>query len=356
MAFSFFFLLLIMAEVVFSSTRVPLYINHDFQKLKNRLNPNVDYNVLQTYELNQRSSSHFRIFFTGAMPTSTIQNIFAAAAYLLESYFVLSHDVNIVASWSDLSSVPNLLGEGGPTGMCAHPDTVNYPYVLIPASLYVQLTGAHNCPLYDNDYHISVQLNSHPTVAWYFGVDGNTPVDKIDLVTVIMHEIAHGLGFLSGVSGAGGQYPFAPFGLVYDWYIFYSNGIAGWPTSFADPVSNPCISNPLLLSNGELQFKGTVGNASIATFTVYSPTMFSVGSSISHVAPVGGSLNRLMYPSIGSGQAWHDIGSNVWEAMATMGYSMVDSSTLLPFSAADLPGVSSDSSRLEAFVSLCFNF
>ena len=30
---------------------------------------------------------------------------------------------------------------------------------------------------------------------WYFGIDGNTPVEQISLLDVIMHEMAHGLGF-----------------------------------------------------------------------------------------------------------------------------------------------------------------
>lgn len=339
-----------------ASVRVPMFVDPSPAQLKSRLNPIVNYDQLASYEwgsggTSPRASGQFVVTFTGVVPTSTIRNVFGAAAYLLQSYFVLSHDVNIRAAWVDLSATPNLLGEGGPSTLCAHPNSADYPYVLVPGSLYVQLTGASNCPGAVDNFHIDVQLNSHPTIPWYFGADGNTPVDKLDLVTVIMHEIVHGLGFVSGVYGAGAQYPFAPYGFAYDWYIFYTGGIAGWPTSFADPVSNPCITNPLLLSNGALQFVGTAGNASIWSFTVYSPTMFAAGSSISHVAPVGGTLNRLMYPSIGTGQAWHDIGINVWEVMATIGYSMVDSSVLLPFSAADLPGVSSGAARIDAFAS-----
>src|SRR5690606_22888903 len=30
---------------------------------------------------------------------------------------------------------------------------------------------------------------------WYFGIDGNAPDDQISLLDVIMHEMAHGLGF-----------------------------------------------------------------------------------------------------------------------------------------------------------------
>ncbi len=40
---------------------------------------------------------------------------------------------------------------------------------------------------------------------WYYGLDGRPPGSKIDFVTVVLHEIAHGLGFLSLVDLATGE-------------------------------------------------------------------------------------------------------------------------------------------------------
>lgn len=375
------------------------YVDERVEHLTSRLNPNVNYSLLPTWEnvaamnpdeltqmlqkaygtknlevqsLNspdQRAgpgghaagfgarsgTGRIHVGFVGGLPEAAVQNVFIAAAFFLQSYFVLSADVNVAVEWVDLSSVPNLLGEGGPSTMCPHPDSGAYPFVLIPAALYVHLTGADNCPGMSGSIHVHVQLNSQPNVPWYFGVDGQPPVNRIDLVTVVMHELLHGLGFLSGVAGAGAQYPFAPYGYVFDWYVFYSNNVTGWPSTFAGAVSDPCIANPLLLSNGALIFRGVVGNASIESFTLYSPTMFAPGSSVSHVAPVAGSsANRLMQPSIQQGHAWHDIGANVWEAMASMGYDMVDSSYLLPYDGAELAqmevSVSSEAGSLSWFI------
>jgi hypothetical protein len=38
------------------------------------------------------------------------------------------------------------------------------------------------------------------TIGWYYGLDANPPSGKIDFVTVLLHELGHGLGFLSLVS------------------------------------------------------------------------------------------------------------------------------------------------------------
>ena len=46
---------------------------------------------------------------------------------------------------------------------------------------------------------IAIIFNSNTAVGWYFGTDGNTPSGKYDFVTIVLHEIAHGLGFHSSV-------------------------------------------------------------------------------------------------------------------------------------------------------------
>lgn len=49
---------------------------------------------------------------------------------------------------------------------------------------------------------------------WYYGLDGNAPSGSIDLVTTLLHEFAHGLGFISLVGkeadNYGENYPYAP--------------------------------------------------------------------------------------------------------------------------------------------------
>ena len=101
------------------------------------------------------------------------------------------------------------LGSAGPTTVFR-----NFPAAPQPATWYVQalankLSGVDKDPA-TND--INAQFNSDVdgtfvlgARTWYYGLDGNPPAGDIEFVTVILHEIIHGLGFLSLVDLATGS-------------------------------------------------------------------------------------------------------------------------------------------------------
>ena len=280
-----------------------------------RLAPHVHYPSFQTRSTPNRIIATY----VGTPPDSATQSAIQFALSLLDTSFQLTHDVNVAIRWIDLSSIPGLLADAGPTQMCQHPDSTNFRYVLIPTSLYAQLIGSP-CPGASSSAHVSINVNSNPPTPWYTGTDGNPPPSTVDLVTVMMHEAVHGLGFLTGVANGNGNYLYAPYGLFYDWFVF--GGRPGWPSHYGLPVQNPCLASPGTLTNNLLYFRGNVGDPSVANFQVYAPSTFQIGSSISHVNPSGDTTNRLMFPSLSAGEAQHDIGGNVWAAMANFGYPM----------------------------------
>lgn len=66
-----------------------------------------------------------------------------------------------------------------------------------------------------------------PGSGWYYGLDGKTPPGKTNFLNVVMHEIAHGLGFSgfgSVVSGA----PLAGFQDIYSRFVFDNNSQSRW--------------------------------------------------------------------------------------------------------------------------------
>lgn len=313
----FAFLLLLFFYITSVQGVATMYFNPEPSGVPSRLAPHVQYAHLAARSVPTR----LKIFYSGTPPNSATQTAIAFAATLLDSFFLFKHDINVVVQWTDLSAIPNLLGSAGPTQVCAHPDSTNFRYVIIPTSLYSELTDGSFCPDASSSMHVSIQMNSHPPSAWYTGTDGNPPSNQIDLITVMMHEMVHGLGFFSGMLNGNGNYAYAPYGTLYDWFIF--EGKFGWPVHYGLPVSNPAIVIPSILTNGLQSFKGDIGASSAATFLVYTPNPFQPGSSISHVAPSSSTTNRLMFPSISPGEAHHDIGGNVWAVMANLGYSTV---------------------------------
>src|SRR6185369_4660884 len=94
------------------------------------------------------------------------------------------------------------LGEAQPVAAFYGFTGAPQPDVLYPSPLADRLAGIDLDP--DND-DIQAQFNSAfgttcPFPAgWYYGIDGQPPGGDSDFVTVVLHELGHGFGFLSFV-------------------------------------------------------------------------------------------------------------------------------------------------------------
>jgi hypothetical protein len=101
---------------------------------------------------------------------------------------------------------------GGAGATTAHRDFVGAPFpsTWYPPALANALRGVDLAPGIDD---ISAVFNSAIGTTctfprfWYYGLDMNPPADHIDFVTVVLHELAHGLGFQTFVElGTGAGY------------------------------------------------------------------------------------------------------------------------------------------------------
>lgn len=91
-----------------------------------------------------------------------------------------------------------------------------------------------------------IELNNDlGDIEWYTGIDQNVPANKVDMVTVVLHEIAHGLGWTNSFR-VNDQYTL-PLG---EWGISYNNSI--YPNIFDEFVSNNDnqIINTNIFQNG----------------------------------------------------------------------------------------------------------
>ena len=173
---------------------------------------------------------------------------------------------------------------------------------------------------------IRARFNSNNEANWYFGMDGNTPSGKVDFVTVVLHELGHGLGFLAmgePVDGKGtvrlGGHPG-----IYD--SFVENG-AG--TDLTDTTAFPDPSVALLnqLIGGNLFWNGAKGVAAYGGNRpkLYAPNPWDNGSSYIHLDENtfwSGSVNSLMTPLFRTAEAIHNPGPITLGMLEDMGWTI----------------------------------
>jgi hypothetical protein len=167
---------------------------------------------------------------------------------------------------------------------------------------------------------ITLRINS--SIEWYLGTDGNTPRLKYDLVTIVLHEVCHGIGFFDSMNSdssigwyGGGSIPW-----IYDTFI---ENFAG--KRLTDTLAFKNYSPELLreLTGGNLYFNGPL----LKTYTsgsrarIYAPSKWDSGSSISHLDETHTiEPNTLMTPFIDMGEAIHNPGNFTMSILGDLGW------------------------------------
>ena len=187
--------------------------------------------------------------------------------------------------------------------------------------------------LADSEPDIITRFNSHEDADWYFGTDGNTPAGKTDFVSIVLHEIAHGLGFFSFASveeraiarftssGGTGKLRDGTPDLPYIYDFFVENGSGTTILSFPDPsfaLENQITSNDLFW-NGKI---ATAANGGILPH-LYAPSSWEQGSSYTHLDEItfpAGTPNSLMTPYYDNQEAVHDPGPIALGMLEDMGW------------------------------------
>jgi hypothetical protein len=228
---------------------------------------------------------------------------FEAAAAIWANQFHSPVPITIRACWASLAS-PNTLGYSG--GGSVHRDFVGVPRAgtWYSAALANSLAGSDLAPT-QFDMHITYNSN----FSWYFGTDGQPPLDQHDLVTVAAHEIAHGLNFSGSAnysSGVGSYGNGTGYPNIYDTYMQDASGTA------LISYDNNSTALGSLLTSDNLWFHGTNAMAANGGLPVkiYAPASWSSGSSYSHLdyGTFNGTSNSMMTYAIGAGSANHNPG------------------------------------------------
>ncbi len=257
------------------------------------------------------------------------QVAFEYAVSIWETQITSSVTIDIEAEWANLG--PGILGGAGATELFR--DFPNAPVAVTwyPVALANKIVGTDLGP---GNSDIQATFNS-AFPDWYFGTDGNPPGNQYDLVSVVLHEIGHGLGFFGSMTvgtscggsglgcwGYGTNYP-----AIYD--RFTENG-AGTPL-LAFPNYSAQLGTQL--TSNDVFFNGPNANAANGNTPVelYAPGTWQPGSSYSHLGEVfNGTVNALMTYSLGPSEVQHNPGPVMLGIFEDMGWTIDGEATPTP--------------------------
>ncbi len=299
------------------------------------------------------ATADIRVNYTGfPLPAKAA---FQAAVDIWKTKVVSSTPLLIDANWSDLSGYgPGVLGSAGPTDFVANFALAPRQGLFYPVALANAISGADQEPPSASNpggAEISADFNSAENgFSWYYGTDGLTPSNKVDLETVVMHELGHGLGFLGTFEGldasqadaGAGYYGLSGDGknpTIFDAFATDSSGASLMSSSY--PNGSVALGKVLRGNGSEPHWDGAWGirgTGKLARPTLYSPGAWEEGSSFSHLDEStypAGTANALLSPFVMFGEADHDPGPIMLGMFRDMGWPTACTSTVAAGSPSD---------------------
>lgn len=237
---------------------------------------------------------------TGGNPATTIGqarlNCFTFAANIWGSYLVSSVPIQVDANFIPLTCFPTygVLGQAGPNTVHrdfghagAYPAPAAGTYY--PKALADAISGADLAPGVSD---ISAKFNSNigtpgclSGLNWYYGLDAKPPANAEDLVTVLLHEFAHGLGFLTFVNvSTGAQLNGLPD--TFERFLDLNGGAPPlWPNMTDAQRAAAALGDPNLIwvgANVTARSGTLTAGLTAGSVRMYGPPALQQGSSVSH--------------------------------------------------------------------------
>lgn len=226
---------------------------------------------------------------------------FQAAVDVWSANFASSVPITIDATWTRISTF-GVLGSARPGSYFAGFDQAPDSSLWYPSALANALAGKD---LDNKQSEIIIQVNS--LAEWNMRNDGISHPNEYDLQSVFLHEMGHGLGFLSTDSydsffGYGSIDQPTPF----DAYLQVEDGrrLSDLPTPSLE--LGKALTSSLVWS-GSL---GIAANGGVKPL-MYTPKKYEEGSSVSHLDEATFSksaLDAVMTPNLDAGEIFHHPG------------------------------------------------
>lgn len=283
--------------------------------------PSPDYD----YSASSVETANITVNYTGFTPEA--QAAFEHAVNIWEAQLTSPVEIIVNASWEPLDE--GVLGSAGPASLIANWEGPNPPPrqdVFYPLALANKWAAEDLSP--ENPDIVARFSSVFPN--WYFGTDGNTPADTYDFVSVVLHELGHGLGFVGSarIQDGQGMLGFTPQGMdtpwpvIYDVFVETGEGQALW--GFPNPsneLMSEFISDDLYIDSPTTVAVLGGGNRP----KIYAPNEFQQGTSYSHWdedAFPPGHRDSLMTGFLDTAEGIHDPGPLTRGLFQDMGWSL----------------------------------
>jgi len=218
-------------------------------------------------------------------------NVFKQAAKLWEAVLNSNVPIKVDATFDPLSCTASQAVLGSAGTQTAHTNFANAPFAntWYPQALANSLANADLSATIDDisaAFNSSIDNNNNclNNTNWYYGLDGIRPAGTIELLSVVLHEIGHGLGFQTFVNIATG----ARFNNTNDIFMLnledHSLGKTWDLLSDAQRLVSETDTADLhwVGTSTTAQTGGYSSGVNQGHFRMYAPATLSQGSSVSH--------------------------------------------------------------------------
>ena len=261
--------------------------------------------------------------------TPEAQAAFQRAIDIWSSLLITTIPIEIEANFTTFEEEATLGAARPNFWLCAASLNVCFPPALI--------NQIRSEDLNPDDPDILVTMSSSED--WYFGLDRRPGEDQHDFVSVVLHEIGHGLGFYDSfkIDESTGE---AEYGIgddniptIFDHAIFDTeiNQLID-----EDEYTNPSTALTDAVSGIKLFWLGLktlTANGGSSPVLLWAPEEYSGRSSVAHLdkhAYPPGTPNELMNPSQPSGMAIHDPGPIVLAMLEDMLWTIREQTLQIP--------------------------
>ncbi len=269
-------------------------------------------------------TANIEVTFTGFTPEA--QAAFQYAVDIWSTIIVSPVTIRLFASFEPLG--PGVLGSAGASSI--HSDFSNKakPGVWYVDALADAIAGKDLLPD-PNEPDIIARFSS--SFNWYYGTDMNPASNQFDFVSVVLHEIGHGLGFTGATffdtDTEEGFIRILDMPVIYNDFVVNGNGTP--ILSFDDPSVE--LGEQFTSDNLFMNGKYAVANLGKKP-KIYAPTTWRQGSSYSHWDEAtfpAGDINSLMTPQFGFAESNHNVGPITRGLFRDMGWQLNHGKTTL---------------------------